>query len=452
MNLAEHIRPQLELLAPQGTLWVGFSGGLDSAVLLHVLTQQPELKPRIKAIHVHHGLSNNADAWLNHCQQQCEQWQVPFYVEKVQLSDIKDGVEQAARSARYQVFKQHCQAGDVLLLAQHADDQLETFFMRLLRGAGLSGLTGMAVQRNLATNIKLIRPLLAISRAQLEQYAQAQQLVWVEDESNQDSTFERNWWRNELLPIIWQKFPQRKTAVLRSIEQLQQDQRLLAEFLQPEVDQVCSPWPWPNCLPVALDLIQLESFPEHHWPYLVRGWLQLNGLMQPSKQWLTQFFIDVMQAKEDASPLLALAGWQVARHKQWAFLTNVGSDTTNKKVTVKTLEQTILIKSQQNYTWLNGCIRVKNNLYGLPAGKYVVTTASCVRGQTLKAKGRPSKTVKAWLQQENIPAVLRKSWPVLLMQTTAQPIEQYELVAIVGVAQAEHKLVQHGLVLDYLKK
>lgn len=455
MNIAELMRTQLELLPPTGTLWVGFSGGLDSAVLLHLLTQQPELKPRLKAIHVHHGLSSNADAWLQHCQQQCDAWQVPFQAEKVQLTDRKDGVEQAARTARYSAYKKHCQAGDSLLLAQHADDQLETFFMRLLRGAGLSGLTAMATQRSLSKtesdltnnstdNISLLRPLLGISRAQLEQYAQLEQLTWVEDESNQDSNFERNWWRNELLPIIWQKFPQRKAAVLRTIEQLQQDQRLLAEFLQPEIDKVCSPWVWPNCLPMALDLLQLKAHPESHWPYIVRGWLQSNGLMQPSQQWLAHFFTDLMHAKRDARPVLAIGNWHAARHKNLVFLVSATNNVTT--------EQTIFIQPQQNHAWLNGCIQVKQSSTGLPTGNYILATADSVRGQKLKAKNRPSKTVKVWLQEANIPAILRKNWPVLLVKNTEHSVEQYELVSIVGVAQAEHRLVTQGLELDYVLK
>lgn len=448
MNLAELIRPQLELLPPTGTLWVGFSGGLDSAVLLHLLTQQPELKPRLKAIHVHHGLSSNADAWLQHCQQQCDAWQVPFQAEKVQLTDRKDGVEQAARTARYSAYKKHCQAGDSLLLAQHADDQLETFFMRLLRGAGLSGLTAMATQRSLSkteinlTNnstdtISLLRPLLGISRAQLEQYAQTEQLTWVEDESNQDSKFERNWWRNELLPIIWQKFPQRKNSVLRSIQQLQQDQRVLTELLQPKIDQVCTAWNWPHCLPVALSLSELNDQPEHYWPYLVRAWLQKNNLMQPSQQWLVQLLKDVVNAQDDATPVLVIGDWQVMRHKHTLFIVH-SQINDDSKVTARTIN----LGSEQDYSWAGGVIQSKNSMYGLTAGEYTLTSAQAVRSQKLTMKGRPAKTVKALLQEASVPAILRKNWPVLL--------HQQELVAIIDVAQAEHTLVAQGLVLYYL--
>lgn len=456
MDLAELIRPQLELLPPTGALWVGYSGGLDSAVLLHLLAQQPELKPRLKAIHVHHGLSLNADAWLQHCQQQCELWQVPFQAEKVQLTNMKDGVEQAARTARYSAYKKYCQAGDSLLLAQHADDQLETFFMRLLRGAGLSGLTAMAAQRSLSKtegnltnnstdNISLLRPLLGISRAQLEQYAQLEQLTWVEDESNQDSKFERNWWRNELLPIIWQKFPQRKNSVLRSIQQLQQDHLLLTELLQPKIDQACSAWNWPHCLPVALSLSELKNLPEHYWPYIMRGWLQKNGLMQPSQQWLSQLFSAVVNAQADAKSVLTIADWQVMRHKNFIFIVCLQAC---EELKVK--EKAINLVVNQSYSWAGGIIRARKgssisgeNRLGLATGGYTLTTAKAVRGQKLTVKGRPSKTVKALLQEANIPAVLRENWPVLL--------HHQELVAIIGVAQAEHKLVDDGLVLYYTK-
>lgn len=440
MNLAELIRPQLELLPPTGTLWVGFSGGLDSTVLVHLLVQQPEFKNRIKAIHVHHGLSSNADAWLQHCQQQCKAWHVPLQAEKVQLSDMKDGVEQAARTARYAAYKKHCQAGDSLLLAQHADDQLETFFMRLMRGAGLSGLTAMATQRsltsNITDNINVLRPLLTISRAQLEQYAQTQELTWVEDESNQDSKFERNWWRNELLPQLWAKFPQRKESVLRSIQQLQQDQLVLTELFQPKIDQACRPWIWPHCLPVALDLSELTQLPEHHWPYIVRGWLQKNGLMQPSQQWLVQLISDVIQAQVDAQSVLVIGGWQVMRHKQSLFIVRSSLNEDSEMAV-----QAISLVAEQHYLWAGEVIQSVQGLSGLAAGYYTLASAQSVRSQKLRMKGRPAKTVKALLQEANIPAILRKNWPVLL--------HDQQLVAIIGVAQAEHTLVAQGIVLNY---
>ena len=136
-----------------------------------------------------------------------------------------------------------------------------------------------------------------------------------------------------------------------------------------------------------------------------------------------------------------------ARHKNVVFLTNSGGN-----VITKAVEQTISLQSQQNYTWLNGIIKVKQCSIGMPNGNYILTTADSVRGQKLKAKGRPTKTVKAWLQETNIPAALRAHWPVLLMKKTEQSLEQYELVSIIGVAQAEHKLVASGLGLDYLVK
>ncbi len=433
MDLNKHLAKSLKTLTPNGVIWVGFSGGLDSTVLLHLLIQQPHLKARINAVHVHHGLSANADAWLSHCQQQCEHWQVPFYSEKVQLNDLADGVEQAARAARYGVYKQYCQSGDSLLLAQHADDQLETFFMRLLRGAGLHGLTAIAAERQFSDNVQLLRPLLSVSRAELEQYVQQHQLNWVEDESNSDSRFERNWWRNEILPVLWRKFPQRKKAVLRSIEQLQQDQQLLDELLTPIINQACIEWRWPSCFPVGLDIQQLNALPEHYKPYVVRGWLGKNGLMQPSQQWLVQLQQDVIQARVDAQPVLSLADWQVQRHKQKLFVF--------KPHAVET-EQSIFLSQEQVIAWSGGVITVAAAQFGMKAGEYTLTSAGKVRGQRLQAKDRPPKTVKAFLQEADIPTALRDSWPVLLQND--------HLVSIIGIAQAEQIEDVNGLVLGYL--
>lgn len=436
LNLTERIRPSLELLPAAGTVWVGFSGGLDSTVLLHFLAQQPELRSRIKAIHVHHGLSHNADAWQAHCQEQCQRWQIPLQTETVVLTDLRDGVEQAARSARYGAYKKHAQSGETLLLAQHADDQLETFFMRLLRGSGLSGLTGMAAQRLLGENIQLLRPLLQVQRLQLEQYAQAHQLSWVEDESNQDSRFERNWWRNEILPQLWSRFPKRKATVLRSIQQLQQDQRLLTELLQPKVDSACVSWSWPNCLPHALNLTELAQQPEHYWPYVLRAWLQKNHLMPPSQQWLTQLICDVIHAQSDATPVQILGSWQVQRHKQTLYLIRTAA-----VQPLASSKSDFRLASQTQLNWAGGLLRTHQATKGLASGQYTLATADAVRQYKLSAENRPTKTVKRWLQEAGIPAPLRANWPVLLQGDT--------LVAIVGVAQAEHCVVAPGWALSY---
>lgn len=403
------------------TLWVGFSGGLDSTVLLHALVQFPELKTKLTAIHVHHGLSVNADAWFEHCQRLCAALDIPFVGEKVTLTDLKDGIEQAARQARYQTYKQHTQAGDCLLLAHHADDQIETFMLRLTRGSGLQGLMGMAAQRPLKPSVSLMRPLLALTRFDLEAYAAHHQLTWVEDESNQDSQYERNWWRNELLPQIWQQFPQRKAVVLRTLNQLTQDQQLLTELLAPSVAKVCEPWPWPSCAAVACNLSQLQELPRQQRSYVLKAWLSQLELPVPSTGWLHELE-RIISAAVDRQPSLQIGQYCIQRHKQSLYV---------QIPTFEPLVQSLNLTETKAHclAWAGGSLIAQYGEGGLRSGVYQLLPAMAVRGHTLKMAGRPHKTLKHLFQEANVPASLRAHWPVLMSGA--------ELITVVGLAVAD---------------
>lgn len=404
-------------LPSTGTLWVGYSGGLDSSVLLHLLSARPELRGRLKAIHVHHGLSPHADAWLAHCQAQCHRLGVPFFFEKVQLTHRPDGIEQAARQARYEVYRRHCLKGDALLLAHHGDDQLETFFMRMLRGSGLQGAAAMASEREVQEGVRLLRPLLERRREELEAYAQEHKISWVEDESNQDSRYARNFWRNEILPLLWQRFPGQKPALLRSIRQLGDDQALLTELLQPELRAVCLPCSWPNCAPSMLSVQALRGYPASHWPYLVRLWLQEFGLRQPSAQWFDELK-RMIDAQADAMPCLQLGTAQLHRHQGQLFL--------QRPFVVQPRRLNL---TEGRWSWGAGQICAQPSPQGLKAGQYWLEQAGAVRHLKLKAAGRPRKTLSQWLQEAGVPASLRENWPVLLAEG--------ELCGILNVALAQ---------------
>lgn len=215
---------------PQAQLCVGLSGGLDSTVLLHILHRiQPELGFALSAVHVHHGLSPQADTWALFCQELCERLKVPLRVERVQVASAGVGIEAAARQARYRVY-----AGldaDYVVLAHQLDDQIETVLLNLLRGCGVEGLAAMPIERPIeAGRVRLLRPLLAVSRREIEEYARAQGLVWVEDESNLDTRFTRNYLRHRVLPEIEQRFPAYRQNLGRATRHFAECAELLADL------------------------------------------------------------------------------------------------------------------------------------------------------------------------------------------------------------------------------
>ena len=264
---------------------VALSGGLDSTVLLHLLVRlrARQALPPLSAIHVHHGLQAAADAWPGHCQRICDELGVPLQVEYVRV-DSAPSLERAARDARYAAFGRSLGAAEVLLTGQHRDDQAETLLFRLLRGAGVRGLAGMPAQRALGKGV-LLRPLLAMSRAELEGYACEQGLVWVEDPSNADTRLARNFLRAQVLPLLVSQWPQAGQSLARSAEHMREAQGLLDELAALDLVTAAEPagYAWLG-LP-SLSLGSLRHLSEPRQRNALRHWLAPLTALPDKEHW-----------------------------------------------------------------------------------------------------------------------------------------------------------------------
>lgn len=220
---------------------VAFSGGLDSTVLLHQLVQwRTENLGALRAIHVHHGLSANADAWVTHCENVCQQWQVPLVVERVQLAQEGLGIEAQARQARYQAFARTLLPGEVLVTAQHLDDQCETFLLALKRGSGPCQAFGYGGSFGVCRNTAY-PPVACPHAGELAQWALAHGLRWIEDESNQDDSYDRNFLRLRVVPLLQQRWPHFAETTARSAALCAEQESLLDELLADDLAHCQSP-------------------------------------------------------------------------------------------------------------------------------------------------------------------------------------------------------------------
>lgn len=296
------------LLNSQSIL-VAFSGGLDSTVLLHQLVQWRAQHPEValRAIHIHHGLSPHADSWVQHCESVCMQWQVPLVVERVHLEDDGLGIEAQARRARYQAFAQTLLPGEVLMTAQHLDDQCETFLLALKRGSGPAGLSAMGENSPFAGTL-LIRPLLAQTREALEAWARQHELCWIEDESNQDDTYDRNFLRLRVTPLLQQRWPHFAQAVARSAALCAEQESLLDELLASDLA---------DCITAhgTLLLVPLMMMSDVRRAALLRRWLAGLNAPMPSRDGLERIWQEVALAREDASPCFRLGEYEVRRYQ-----------------------------------------------------------------------------------------------------------------------------------------
>jgi tRNA(Ile)-lysidine synthase len=210
---------------PVGTrVCVALSGGSDSVALLHALAAERSAAWSLCAYHVHHGLSQNADAWAAHCQAVCASLSVPLTIDRVTVDQhAGTGVEAAARAARFASLDQV--DADIVVLAHHALDQAETLLLQLLRGSGPAGMAAMPLAAG-----RYVRPLLGVPKSALVSYATHHDLRWVDDESNRDNRFSRNRLRNAVWPVLLDAFPAAETTLSRAA-QLQAEAALLLEDL-----------------------------------------------------------------------------------------------------------------------------------------------------------------------------------------------------------------------------
>lgn len=304
------------------TVYVGYSGGVDSTVLLHLAQQccQSLEHVSIGAIHVNHQLSENARQWQLFCQQQCEQLGVTFIAKTVVIESNQQGLEAEARKVRYQAFEQvmaeHQDEQVLLLLGQHCDDQAETLLLQLKRGAGVKGLAAMAQSHPLSSNGQMLRPLLSYSRQQVLQYAVDNQLNWIEDESNLDCRFDRNFIRQQLMPQLTERWPGFVKAVNRTAQHMAEQQTLLDDLAVMDLATL-------DAMDNHLDIIalaQLAKQSQHRANNVLRYWLSMHKVLMPSTVILSRVFSELALAAQDKMPIIEWQQFQLRRFKSRIYL------------------------------------------------------------------------------------------------------------------------------------
>jgi tRNA(Ile)-lysidine synthase len=305
MDLDAHIAARLEAHVPRGAaLCAGLSGGLDSVVLLDLLVRASGDRA-LSAVHVHHGLSPNADHWAGFCGELCSARGVPLSVERVRVDPgAPEGLEAAARAARYAVYAERPE--DFVVLAHHRDDQAETLLLNLLRGTGLRGMAAMPEVRELpGSRVRLLRPLLEVPRAALRTHASERGLRWIEDESNASTRHDRNYLRRDIAPLLDVRLPRWREAALRFARHSASAQTLLEALAR--IDGL----PQRAGEPLPAD----PGLPEERRANLLRAFLALNGAAMPSEARLGEMARQLFGARGDARIRLEHDGLEVVRYR-----------------------------------------------------------------------------------------------------------------------------------------
>lgn len=295
------------------TLFVAYSGGVDSHALLHLLATQPQLQPKIVAVYVHHGLQAAADYWGNHGRAQAEALAVNFQLIKVDAkAKPGESPEAAARNARYQALSALLNKQDLLLLAQHREDQMETLLLQLLRGAGIQGLAAMPALTDCGCG-QLLRPLLNIGKAEILEYARLNGLHWVDDPSNDSEVFDRNFLRLNVLPVLKNRWPSMDKTIARSARHCAEAADLLETWTKNAFRQVFA------TNQQSLSISALNEFTLAQQKLLVREWFITLGLKPPSEALLGNIFCKLIATSSNADPKVFTQNHCLRKYRQQLF-------------------------------------------------------------------------------------------------------------------------------------
>ncbi|MGF1754469.1 tRNA lysidine(34) synthetase TilS [Vibrio makurazakiensis] len=387
-------------------LVLAYSGGVDSQVMLELMVNYREHNPSVEcfAVHVHHGLSDNADFWAQHCSEQCKKVNVPLVIESVTLDlSQSESIEKLARDARYQALDKNVQAGDLLLTGQHSDDQVETFLLALKRGSGPKGLASMAVRKRFGLG-ELVRPLLGVPRCDIEQYAEQHKLNWIEDESNQDQRFERNFVRHQVTPQLVERWPTFRDSVRRSAELCAEQEMLLDELLNDHLQLAVQP-------DMSLSIAALSEHSSLLRSRLIRMWLSQLECQMPSQKQLLLIWQEVALAQVDANPELVLAGGTIRRFANKLYLVAKVSDVSSWQSEVKINQSLELPDSLGKVILSNqGLGRIR-----LPEHPDELSIIFNPEGLSAHPVDRGhSRKLKKLFQEYQVPSWLRRRTPILM--------------------------------------
>jgi len=389
------------------SMTVALSGGVDSVVLLHLLhSLQKKHRFTLNATHVHHGLSKNADKWVKFCEKLCRDLSVPLDVHYVKLPQKKSlGIEGEARRLRYEKLLQS--KSDLIVLAHHADDQAETFLLQLIRGAGVKGLSSMA---HFDVTRKLWRPLLNASRIDIESYAKQQKLKWIEDESNLNTDFDRNFVRSKVLPILKNRFNHIIKVISRSSVHLAEAQNLLDDLAKLDLKSYLKSNNYKHKLQVKsfnkLSLTRAKN--------VLRYWLEMNDQLMPSKDLLDELLRQVLTAKKDAALKIELSkSYEIRRYKDEIYLVHKNKQTLKNYEIVWNGELEILLPNGSKLKFKK--VKGKGISFDKMKNKKLIIS-NRKGGESFKPDlKRPTKKIKQMLQESDLPPWERENLPLIFV-------------------------------------
>lgn len=404
--------------------WIAHSGGLDSTVLAHIChaIRSADDGYEFAAVHVHHGLHPDAKVWARHVEQQCQSLQLPLEIRHVDARPAPgQSLEASARDARYAAFAALLQPNEVLLTAQHQDDQAETLLIQLLRGAGPAGLASMPAWAPFGDGY-LSRPFLEIPRRSLQDYALKNRLRWIDDPSNDDTRFGRNYLRREILPRLRHRWPSVAATLSRSARHCAEADALLRELAAELLSELRDPQR------NTLQIERLRSLTAARQRLVLRHWFRTSGLRPPSTKLIVRILEELVNARDDRHPMIDCEAGTVRRYRgELHLLAPLPTFEHRPSITWPTGDGPLI---------LPGAGRIIARRTAGPGidPRHWNTARVDVRfrqgGETITLGGRSgTRSMKKLLQQTDLPPWLRERLPLIYIDGRLAAIADYHVAA-----------------------
>ena len=403
---------------------IAYSGGVDSLVLLHCFKQ---IDATVRAVHVHHGLQVEADDWVTHCQQTCEQLVIPLdvvYVDAKQKQGLSP--EEAARNARYQALQDNLSAGECLVTAQHLNDQAETLLLQLFRTASSAGLSSMPACKAFGDFIH-IRPLLPFSRKEIESFAQQNDLHWIEDPSNQDVAFDRNFLRKDIVPRLESRWPELSSQLATAASLQSNNLQVLEDMAAIDLSNTVSREKNPSKTNVfevvsMLSMAKLKRLSQPRLLNVLRYWIIVTLKTQPTRNLLEEIERALINSQADANPDIVFSAYTFRKFQENLYLLKLNHEVTTRNG-IDWNPSSPLILPELNLQ----LVAIMSEAEGLDKKLLAEPLKICFRkgGEKFHPAGRRhSQSLKKLLQEAGIPPWQRDFIPLVYFGD--------ELIAVAG--------------------
>ena len=405
-------------LTSSSNFYIAYSGGLDSHVLLHAMSECLKKNSflHIQALHINHGLNLKADLWERHCKHICRKLNVPFQVERLRLTiHSGDSIEAVAREARYTIFHRIIRNNENILTAHTQNDQAETFLLQLMRGAGVKGLSAIPMKKKLGSGY-LLRPLLNFNRNVLNSYAEKNCLNWIEDDMNLELRFNRNYLRHKILPIFQRRWPKVFTIISRSASHCAEAAFLLNKLADSDLQAIQ--------IGTKLAIKTLLKLTPERQRNVLRRWISCEGFPTPQTKQLEQIQKDVLGAVESANPIFTYSDVKICRYKNELYLSGCSPPNDTSLIISWDFQKPLILPN--NLGILKATKRKGEGIKVEHDDIHQITIRFRQGGERCRPAGRKgSHSLKKLMQSWKIPVWQRDSIPLIYRNETLAAVVDY---------------------------